>query len=138
MSLIAPNGNGHAGGLGEPHRSKPRSYSNDRLFRRAVRGGWDIPPPMKAESLVALRSIINDPDARPRERTGAVRAFATICKAELDAVRTAALVKRLGQADDTREKAEADGISLREHFDEVRRRAREEAENNPPNGTHQP
>jgi len=67
-----------------------------------------------------LRSIINDPNLKPRERTAAIRALATICKAELDAVRIATLVKRLGHADDTCEKAEDDGEALREYLDITR------------------
>jgi hypothetical protein len=86
---------------------------------------------MKAEALSGLRSIINDADARPRERVGAIRALATIAKVEQDSIRNAVHIKRLGQGDHGRERAEETAQTLREFLEETSRVvALEEAEGN--------
>ena len=124
MADIGPNTNGHAGGLGgEPHRSKPRSFSHERLLARALRGGWRIPVEARDDIVGVLLTVAKDPDATRRERVGACRALIAAGKADLDATRTVVLTKRLGKGDDTRERAAEVGRTLREFLDETRRLA---------------
>jgi hypothetical protein len=61
-----------------------------------------------------LCEVANDRSPAPRERVAAGRALVSASKASLDAIRTATLIKRLGQDDDRFERANEVAQALRE------------------------
>ncbi|MGO9468914.1 MAG: hypothetical protein ACLQVF_32705 [Isosphaeraceae bacterium] len=85
-----------------------------------------------------MLAIVESPDSSDRARTAAARVLMQGSKINLDSVRTSCFVKRLGQAGDSRENAEADGIALAEHFAMVRRLAAEEDAERNGDTQHQP
>ncbi len=138
MSDSLPNGDTqNSGGLGERTPS-PRSYGDARLLQRAARERWPIPRSKRPMVVNAMLAIVESPDSSDRARTAAARVLMQGSKINLDSVRTSCFVKRLGQAGDSRENAEADGIALAEHFAMVRRLAAEEDAERNGDTQHQP
>jgi hypothetical protein len=68
--------------------SKP-SRADLRLYLRALRQGWNIPPEVRTDIIVMLRGIVTDEDATHREKTSAARAVMQASRVELDAIRVA-------------------------------------------------
>jgi hypothetical protein len=127
MDDIVPNGNGqHGGGLGE-RRATPRSNADARLVERAVREHWPIKSKHRALAVDTLVSVMSDPNATNRERVGAARALGTLGKANSDACRSVAFVKRF-QPDAKLDAAREVGITLREYLEETHRLAAFEKE----------
>jgi hypothetical protein len=65
------------------------SRSDARLFARALRQGWSIPPRMRSRIIKMLCSITSDKEAPMRERMSAARALMQASRVELDAIRVA-------------------------------------------------
>jgi hypothetical protein len=121
MGLPESNGtNGNdrtTGGLGE--RRAPRSYSDERLLLRAIKSGWKIPPQVKDNAVKKLDRFINDESLHARLQIAAIRALASLSKAECDSVRTTAYVKRIGQNDAVEQRARDVGVTLKEWLTET-------------------
>jgi hypothetical protein len=95
--LVPSNGNGDsqdAGGHGGNGPTTPRSSTEARLMRRALRENWPIKIADRALAVATLIGVMNDPHATNRERVGAARALGTLAKVNLDSVRTGAFIQR--------------------------------------------
>ena len=72
---------------------------NTRLIERALRERWPIPKRLRGAVVATLRDVPGYSDASRRERVAACRALIGASKVNLDAIRTATLVRRLGKYD---------------------------------------
>jgi hypothetical protein len=133
MNTPGKNGTNDAGGLGDGsgsnYRTTARSNSPERLLQRAVRAGWRIPSRVKVEAVETLHRMISDPDLTARQKIAAIRALASISKAECDSIRTTVFITR-GAPDPVVERAVEAGKTLQEWLRETHElSALEEAEN---------
>src|SRR4051794_40910161 len=72
-----------AGGLGGRSR---RGARDTRLVERALRERWPIPSALRGPLIERLASIVQDPEASPREATAAARAILSASKINLDSI----------------------------------------------------
>jgi hypothetical protein len=65
------------------------SRSDARLYKRAMRQGWNVPEKMRKEIIKMMQAMVTDEKATPRERNAAARLLVQASRVELDAIRLA-------------------------------------------------
>jgi hypothetical protein len=101
------------------------AVKHTRLLERALKERWPIALEMREQVVSTLANVMGDPGASPREKVAAARALVSAGKANLDSVRTATLIKRVGQDDARFEGAQEDSESLKELVALIRARTDE-------------
>jgi hypothetical protein len=65
-----------------------------RMVERALAQGWPVPDSAKAEAVEAMRAVVSDPNASPREKSAAAHALVLMTRVNLEAIGTALEVDR--------------------------------------------
>jgi hypothetical protein len=96
------------GGLGGS--AAPRAARDTRLVERALREHWPIPRALRGPLIERLATIVQDPEASPREATSAARAILAASRLNLETI-TAAIKAEEHEARDHEMRRRAAGES---------------------------